>query len=221
MQYLEVNEPPYSPGMDVYECRRLRLAELLKEFSAIELSRRSGIAATTISRYKSEPDAKGHKRMTEENARKLEAAGRKPPHWLDRQHWTPAQHIVTGSERDPVDRELSDPAPIIDPTTLTWESVVQSLELPSRFKLAVPDDALAPTTPKGVILIFSTELRPAVGTGVLVQDETGRRYIRMFAEGPGGTWIAAARAEGYLSLDSRQHQLRILAVVEAKVDGRV
>lgn len=66
--------------------RRARLRDLLREVSAAELARRSGISSTLISRYKNDPEKDGSKNLGEENARKLEAAAHKPAGWLDKQH---------------------------------------------------------------------------------------------------------------------------------------
>lgn len=140
--------------------------------------------------------------------------------------WTPEQHTIGGAQsggRPPsLAHQMSQQQESIDPPTITWESVLSSQELRhKRFKLAMPDDALSPDTPAGTMLIFSAEKTPRVGDGVLVSALDGQRYIRMYAEGPGGTWEARARHEGYLSLNSARDGLQLLATVEARVDGRV
>lgn len=221
-QYRRVNVDRYPLPMDVYDCRRLRLIELLKEVSAAELSQRSGIAASTISRYKSDPDSKGHKRMTEENARKLETAGRKPVYWLDRQHWLPAQHAGagTGSVDEPVAQQLSHPQSDDAPTTCTWEFVLSAASLPPRFRLAVPDDALAPATPRGTVLIFSTTAQPTFGHGILVQAADGSRYVRRYAQAPGGGWLAEARNSAYLDIPG-DSGASVVAVVIGRETGEV
>lgn len=50
--------------MEVYVHRRERLKDLLREFSAADIAARSGIAASTISRYKKEPGEKGAKNIS-------------------------------------------------------------------------------------------------------------------------------------------------------------
>lgn len=92
--------------------------------------------------------------------------------------------------------------------------------LPHRFRLAVPDDALAPDTPRGTVLIFSTTAPPAFGHGVLVQDSTGQRHVRRYSQGPAGRWLAEARNSAYLTLDSFDG-LQVLAVVVARETGEV
>lgn len=60
--------------------------------------------------------------------------------------------------------------------------------LPSNFVLAMPDDSLAPQIARGTELIFATGARSATGKGVLVEDSSGRRYVRRYGEGHAGAW---------------------------------
>lgn len=69
--------------MELYETRRERLKQILREMSAADLAEASGIAASTLSRYKKEPDEKGAKNISEINARRIETAARKTTYWLD------------------------------------------------------------------------------------------------------------------------------------------
>lgn len=69
--------------MDVYQRRRARLRELLKEISQAELARASKVAESTIGVSKLEPGDKGYKNIGEITARKLEKGGKKPEGWLD------------------------------------------------------------------------------------------------------------------------------------------
>lgn len=47
-------------------------------------------------------------------------------------------------------------------------------QLPASFRLALPDDALAPAYPAGSLFIWSTAKTPRVGSVVLVRDEAGQ-----------------------------------------------
>lgn len=141
--------------------------------------------------------------------------------WTQPQHWASDQHSVAGSLAEPLAQYVSQPEPMINPPTIQWELILSSHSLPPRFKLAVPDDALAPDTPRGTVFIFSTELRPQVGDGVLVEDGTGRRYLRMYAEAPGGGWQAKARQAAYITLDSVADKLVVLATAEYRSGGKV
>lgn len=117
---------------------------------------------------------------------------------------------------------MSHPQHDDEPTTCSWEFIVSAVieDLPKRFRLAVPDDALAPATPRGTVLIFSTATAPEFGKGVLVQDSAGQRHVRRYAQGPGGRWLAEARNTAYITLDSASG-LQVLAVVVARETGDV
>jgi len=107
------------------------------------------------------------------------------------------------------------------PLKLDWESVSMG-PLPERFVLEMPDNALAPTTPKGTKLIFATGQPPMVGCGVLVQSGSGNRYVRRYAEGSAGTWRAVANGADYMTLASADDpELAVLAYVEGRLDGMV
>lgn len=69
--------------MDVFERRQQKLREILKEMTAAELARRSGVAATYISRALKEPGEDGYKNIGEVTARKLEQGAKKPEGWMD------------------------------------------------------------------------------------------------------------------------------------------
>lgn len=84
----------------------------------------------------------------------------------------------------------------------------------------MPDDALAPSTPRGTLLLFETAAAPVFGHGVLVEDSAGQRYVRKYAQGPAGRWLAVANNAAYLSLDSADG-VRVLAAVTWRATGEV
>lgn len=135
-------------------------------------------------------------------------------------NWTPPQHAPKGVIVSSVAQDLSQPQFDDDPTTCTWEFILSTAAsgLPKRFKLAMPDDALSPHTPRGVVLIFSTGQEPIFGHGVLVEDAAGQRYVRRYAQGPAGRWIADVHNNAYLALDSAEG-LKVLAVVTGRETG--
>lgn len=92
--------------------------------------------------------------------------------------------------------------------------------LPKRFKLPMPDDAMAPDTPRGLVLHFSTEAAPVIGHGVLVQDAAGGRHVRRYAQGLGDAWRAEARNSAYMTLHS-DAGVQLLAVVTGRDSGEV
>lgn len=134
--------------------------------------------------------------------------------------WTPQQPAPAGLDMHSVAHDLSQPNSDHEPITCSWEFILSAVPLPPRFRMAAPDDAMAPLTPKGTVLIFSTDAEPAFGHGVLVEDATGMRYLRRYAQGPGGRWIAEARNSAYLALDSASG-LRVLAVVIGRETGEI
>lgn len=100
-------------------------------------------------------------------------------------------------------------------------------ELPQRFRCEVPDDALWSSTEggtaKGTPVVFArTDMHPAPGVGILVEDLKGRRFVRIYRQGPAGQWLAAARNGNYLSLESERDGLKLLAVAENRLlDGQL
>jgi hypothetical protein len=61
---------------------------------------------------------------------------------------------------------------------------------------------------------------PVPGTGVIVEDRSGARYLRLFRLGLGDHWTAAVRNPNYPALDSERDGLRIVAVAENRLlDG--
>lgn len=198
--------------MDVYARRRERLREILKDVSAAELSRRSGIAASLISRYLYEPETKGQKNLGEENARKLETAAGKLPGWLDR------AHPSAGLSPVQVGHRVSQWRPEYAPH-LTWGEQMSKEELPPLFWVALPDDSMAPRAPAGRNICFEKETIPKPGDGVLVVDQAGSMYFRQYRAGAAGRWTAHAVNPAYEDLDSERDGLQVLAVLKAE-EGR-
>lgn len=97
---------------------------------------------------------------------------------------------------------------------LTWERLMSTSTLPATFGVLMPDAALEPKIKEGMLLKFrATSERPKPGSGVLVQDSEGRRYIRRAVELNDGTWAAQARHDAYRSLHSVNDGLTVLAVM--------
>lgn len=103
----------------------------------------------------------------------------------------------------------------------SWEALMQTLELPVRFVVAMPDDALLPTIPRGMELVFERSGTPYPGVGVLVADSGGRKYIRRYAEGHQGRWLAQASHTAFVTLDSELDGLELLAVMVGRMSGVV
>lgn len=127
---------------------------------------------------------------------------------------------LAGSLDEPVDHQ--------HPPLQTWEWIVTKRgPLPPRFRCEVPDDALWSSTeggtPKGTPVVFvATSQPPKPGTGVIVEDRTGARYLRVYRLGLGDHWTAAVRNPNYPALDSERDGLRIVAVAEHRMlDGQL
>lgn len=69
--------------MEVFDRRRVKLAEILNKTTAADLARKSGVAASYISRCMKNPSDDGYKSIGEVTARKLEKGASKPEGWLD------------------------------------------------------------------------------------------------------------------------------------------
>lgn len=88
-------------------------------------------------------------------------------------------------------------------------------DLPPRFRVAAPDDSMAPRVRAGEVLEFQTGLPARPGDGVLVQDDAGHFYFRLYRERRPGHWEAHAISDAYQALDSQRDGLRVLAVLTA------
>ena len=148
--------------------------------------------------------------------RHIEAKLALPSGWMDQHH--PSEGVAFHTEA----HDLSQPQPDHEPHQYTWEFMMSAdpAALPKRFRLPMPDDAMAPDTPRGTVLVFATDTVPAFGHGVLVQDQAGQRHVRRYAQGPAGRWKAEARNTAYLTLDSADG-LQVLAVVVARQTSEI
>lgn len=127
---------------------------------------------------------------------------------------------VAGVDVVPLAQRAS-PVAFTLPAQLTWETLMQSEELPSRFVVAVPDDALAPRLARGTLLVFERSDTAQPGQCVLAQDARGSRYIRRFAQGVGGTWEAQALNDAFVTLRSDRDGLQVLAVMAWRAESHI
>jgi len=70
------------------------------------------------------------------------------------------------------------------------------------------------------VLIFMPAAPPIFGHGVLVEDRTDAKYVRKYAQGPGGRWLAVATNAADLTSDIADG-VRVLAVVAGRETGEV
>lgn len=99
--------------------------------------------------------------------------------------------------------------------------MAEAQTLPPRFSLAVPDDSLAPVSPRGTSFIFETAAKPKDGDAVVVETPDGRRYMRLFFAMDGGDWEARTRDPAQPPLHSARNGIKLLATATARACGRV
>lgn len=97
--------------------------------------------------------------------------------------------------------------------------MAEAQTLPPRFEAAVPDDSLAPVSPRGTGFIFETAAKPQDGDGVIVETPDGRRYIRLFVALGGGDWEARTRDPAQPPLHSARDGIKLLATATWRACG--
>jgi len=96
--------------------------------------------------------------------------------------------------------------------TMKWGELMNA-PLPRVFKVALPDNAMAPRAPAGAMVEFTTGIDPRPGDGVLITDQAGNVYFREFRERRIGAWEAHALNPTYGPLDSMADGLKVVAVL--------
>lgn len=213
-----------SPMSDDASIRRANLRSL--RLDPTQLKRKAG---RTYSYWRDllQSDKKS---FGEKVARSIEPDLGLPRGWLDQLHdphdpTTNAQspkggHRVEGAQMGVVLAEAISVIPFEDPPTISWERVLSTEPLPPLFKLAMPDDALAPKTPRGTLFIFSTTGEPADGDLVLVRAATGRPYLRLHFDGAGDDWEVRSRDAAHPPLQRDRDGLVRLAVALFRAGGQ-
>ncbi len=144
-------------------------------------------------------------------ARQFEKSLGLPEGWFD----TPFENPVTdpGTPRGVAHLvSLSDLR--VPPTKLEWGAIEMDKEyLPQEFQVAVPDDALAPKVRAGWLIQCDTREAPRFGDRVIVRDSLGRCHFRLYQQGIGDGWEAAATAEGFRTLKPETDGVTVVAVV--------
>lgn len=87
--------------------------------------------------------------------------------------------------------------------------------LPTVFKLSAPDASMAPKVPQGTLVEFTRDMQPRPGDGVLVRDNAGHHFMRVYRERRPGHWEAYAINEAYRPLNSDDDDLTVVAVLTA------
>lgn len=100
----------------------------------------------------------------------------------------------------------------LSPKQLDWGALMEG-ELPAVFEVAVPDEAMAPRVRSGQIVKFDTRETPRPGDGVLVVDNNGEWFFRLYRQGRRGAWEAAAENAAYETLQAERDGLKVVAVL--------
>jgi hypothetical protein len=102
--------------------------------------------------------------------------------------------------------------PYIVAPTVQWERILKKTDLPAEFYVVLVDDAMAPKAPAGTKVKFKRDGKPAPGDAVLVADQEGELYFRVYHAGLHGAWEAHATNDVYPTLQAQAHSLRVVAI---------
>lgn len=151
---------------------------------------------------------KGPRKIGDDLARDIEHRLGLEEGWMDRQHLSAGEP----SPRWQVAQVLS--LPQRNSPLITWGENMHK-DLPQTFRVAAPDDSMAPRVRAGELVEFDRRLTARAGDGVLVRDDAGNHYFRIYREGRPGHWEAAPVNEAFRPLDSERDGLQVLAVMTA------
>lgn len=128
--------------------------------------------------------------------------------------WLELQHSVEGvnKPRGSVAHILSDQQWSYSPQ-INWEAVVSHPALPSTFRVAMPDESMSPRVRRGDVLEFSTTESARSGDGILVRDQAGALYFRIFRQRRPGSWEAHPINTDFLALESERDGLTVMGVM--------
>lgn len=98
---------------------------------------------------------------------------------------------------------------------------MQSSELPERFIVESPDDALSPKLPRGTAVVFDRSSKAEPGDCVLVRDKRGAVHMRRYVQGIGAAFTAQALNDAYATLESERDSLEVLAVMAWRAERRI
>jgi hypothetical protein len=176
----------------------------------------------------------GKKSFGEKLARSIEEGLSIPRGWLDVSHEenaplpltqdnAPADTITEAPVAGRLAHPLSLLTPIVTPTIMWGDLPVVFNKLPREFRIAAPDDSMSPKARKGELCSFEVlaeDVQPRQGDGVLVRDDAGHFYIRIFKPRRPDHWEAHAVDPDVLPLDSVRDGLTVLAVLVGVQQGR-
>lgn len=129
------------------------------------------------------------------------------PGWLDSPHVKDSPRSYAG------DSQILVPLSVSNTPRITWGDAEMGQSLPAIFSVVIPDDSMAPRVRRGNVVRFNTALAARPGDGILVRDQQGAWYFRIYRERRPGEWEAHPLNDAYQPMDGQTNQLVILAVL--------
>lgn len=130
------------------------------------------------------------------------------PGWMDAQHSVEGDLRPRGLGAQILSQHVASYSP-----QFTWEALMNEAALPTQFRVAMPDDSMAPRVRRGDVMEFDASETPRSGDGVLVRTGDGTLLFRLYRQGRPGAWEAHPVNADYLPLHSDRDQLRVVAVM--------
>lgn len=130
------------------------------------------------------------------------------PDWMEPQHSPAGDSRPRGAEAHVVSQGQASYS-----AQFTWEAIMTLSTIPSRFRVAMPDDSMAPRVRRGDLVEFDSTVQPRSGDGVLVQARDGALFFRVYKQGRPDAWQAHPVNPDFLPLDSERDGLRVVAVL--------
>jgi len=177
-----------------------------------QLAEKAGVGQTTIANYES--GLRGRPRSLLQLASALDVS----PEWLE--SGKGAKHAarlgaspLSGGSGVPIEAHRVSLPPADDLPIFNWGDVLNATDLPDRFAVRLPDDAMAPRAPAGTVIRFRKTTEAKQGDGVLVRDGNGDMFFRRMQARTPGHWRALAGNDAYAPLDSIADKLTVVAVL--------
>lgn len=203
--------------MHIFERRRRRLSELLSVMTAVDLHKRSGVAASSISAFhKRLPDGRYLRNIGEVTARKIELGTGKPEGWMD----TIAAPEFT--EENNISKSSINFVPLLSwvragefcdaPQPLTRQDADEWLPAPLEdmgkgvFALEVRGDSMdAPTGYReGEFVYIDPDMAATHGKDVLARLDTGLT-LKRYKEDEDGAYLFQLNGNKIIRPDAEWH----------------
>lgn len=194
--------------------RRANLASIASGTNAVSYTELARLLGKPKMRSHLSNIAAGDKGMGDKLAAAIEAALRYPRGWMDRQHPSsgeahPTYDVAHSASHEPLSHDLP---------LLSREDIMRK-PVPPIFRSVLEDDALAPEHPVGTEIVWTTRRRPAPGRLLLLRDRHGQLHARLCHQGRApGQWIAAPTNPAFLSFDSQEEGVVLLAVFKGRLE---